>query len=432
MEQIRIQGGIPLRGKVPVSGAKNAALKLMAAALMAPGRSIIRNVPAIKDVYVMMGVLQGVGARVRWLGANVLEVDAREPLHPYPPDALVREMRASIQVMGPLLARTGKVKVSLPGGCAIGSRPVDLHLQGLRRLGAEIEESHGYIWAQARELRGADIYLDFPSVGATENLMMAAALARGVTVLRNVAREPEIVEVQRFLNAMGARVSGAGTDTIRVEGVTELKACCHTVIPDRIEAGTFMVAAALTGGDVLVEPVIPEHLEAVMAKLEEAGAECLRVGPHAVRVRRSGRLRPFVVRTQSYPGFPTDMQAQFTALATLADGVSVVTERIYSSRFKHVDELRRMGADILVDGQTAVIRGVPALTGTLVEASDLRAGAALVLAALAAQGTSWIEGIHHIDRGYERFCEKLRALGADIARVAVGGDSLLPVHRAHA
>lgn len=422
-----------MQGKVSISGAKNAALKLMAAALMAPGRSIIRNVPAIKDVHVMMGVLQGVGARVRWLGANDLEVDAREPLHPYPPDALVREMRASIQVMGPLLARTGKVRVALPGGCALGSRPVDLHLQGLRRLGAHIEESHGYIWAQARELKGADIYLDFPSVGATENLMMAAALARGVTVLRNVAREPEIVEVQRFLNAMGARVSGAGTDTIRIEGVDELTGCCHTVIPDRIEAGTFMAAAALTGGDVLVERVIPEHLEAVMAKLEEAGAECRRMGPHAVRVRRVGRrLRPFVVRTQSFPGFPTDMQAQFTALATLADGVSIVTERIYSSRFKHVDELRRMGADILVDGQTAVVRGVPALTGTLVEASDLRAGAALVLASLAAQGTSWIEGVHHIDRGYERLCEKLRGLGADITRISVGGGSLLPVHRAHA
>ena len=434
MEAIRIRGGSPLTGHVRISGAKNAALKLMAAALMAPDCSVIRNVPDIEDVRSMIGVLEGVGARVRWLDPGVLEVDARSEPSGFPPDELVRRMRASVQVMGPLLARTGGVRVSLPGGCAIGVRPLDLHQKGFQRLGARIEEHHGYIWARGDALRGGDIVLDLPSVGATENIMTCAVLARGTTVIRNAAREPEVVELARFLQRMGARVYGAGTDTIRVEGVSRLHGCDYTVMPDRIEAGTFLAAAAATGGDVEIDQVIPEHLEAVTAKLAEAGAHVWRSGPTSLRLRRDPgrRLRPFVVRTQPYPGFPTDMQAQFTVLAAVADGVSVIAERIYTSRFKHVDELMRMGADIMVDGPTAVVRGVSQLTGAAVEASDLRAGAALVIAGLAARGETWVEGVHHIDRGYEDFCRKLRGLGAHIERVPAREARAEPARRAHA
>lgn len=406
----------------------------MAAALMAPGKTVLRNVPVIDDVRAMMGVLEGVGARVRWLAPGVLEIDATDEPSGFPPDELVRTMRASVQVMGPLLARTGRVRVSLPGGCAIGVRPLDLHTAGFKRLGAQVEESHGYIWARARRLEGCDITLDLPSVGATENLMMSAVLARGTTTIRNAAREPEVAELARFLNRMGAKIRGAGSDIIQIDGVRRLQPCEHITMPDRIEAGTFLVAAAIAGGDVQVQNVIPEHLEAVVAKLRDAGAECTPDAPGALRVRRAPQRRPqpFVVRTQPYPGFPTDMQAQFMALAAVADGVSIITERIYTSRFKHVDELRRMGADILVDGQTAVVRGVPQLGGAPVEASDLRAGAALVLAALAAPGESWIEGVHHIDRGYEGFCAKLEGLGADVVRCSGVDPSVEMARRAHA
>lgn len=435
MGWFRVRGGNPLQGTVRVSGAKNAALKIMAAALLAPGKSVIRNVPAIGDVTSMIGVLEAVGARVRWRAPGELEVDATDDPVGFPPDELVRRMRASVQVMGPLLARTGRVRVSLPGGCAIGVRPLDLHLKGLARLGATVEERHGYIWAEARTLKGADIQLDLPSVGATENLMTCAVLAQGVTVIRNAAREPEVVDLARCLNGMGARIRGAGTDVIEIEGVTALRPADHTVIPDRIEAGTFLAAVGAAGGDVLVENVIFDHVEPIVAKLQEAGVECRREGRGGLRVRRAVDVRPqpFVIRTHPHPGFPTDMQAQFSPIAALGNGVSIITERIYSSRFKYVDELRRMGADIVVDGPTAVIRGVPSLSGAAVEAPDLRAGAALIIAGLAAHGESWIGGAYHIDRGYDDFCHKLRLLGADVQRVEeADGQPVAAARRAHA
>jgi UDP-N-acetylglucosamine 1-carboxyvinyltransferase len=413
-----IQGGRPLQGTWRVSGAKNAALKMMAAALMASEPCLVDDVPDIRDVATMMGVMRHLGADVR------LEPGGRLHIKPpdYPcweaPEHLVRQMRASVLVMGPLLARTGRVRISMPGGCAIGPRPIDLHLKGLRQLGAEIVEEHGFVEAWAHRLEGAEIQLDFPSVGATENLMMAATMARGVTIIRNAAREPEIVDLQTFLNNMGARIVGAGTDTIRITGVRELGGARHAVIPDRIEAGTAMVAAAITGGDVVVTNVIPEHLEAVTAKLREAGVEVEPAGAGALRVRGSLRPKAFSVRTQPYPGFPTDMQPQFMALAAVAEGASLVKETVYTSRMKHADELRRMGADIVVDGSVAVIRGVERLTGAVVEATDLRAGAALILAGLAAEGDTVVEGMEHIDRGYELIDEKLRSVGARVRRIS--------------
>lgn len=418
MQGMWIQGGRPLSGTWRVSGAKNAALKMMAAALMANEPCVVDDVPAIRDVATMMGVMRHLGADVNLMPGGRLHI--QPPSYPAweAPEHLVRQMRASVLVMGPVLARTGRVRISMPGGCAIGPRPIDLHLKGLRQLGAEIVEEHGFVEARADVLEGAEIQLDFPSVGATENLMMAATLARGTTIIRNAAREPEIVDLQTFLNKMGARIVGAGTDSIRIVGVPELGGARHTVIPDRIEAGTAMVAAALTGGDVVVTNVIPEHLEAVTAKLREAGVEVEPAGPGALHV--SGLLRPkaFSVRTQPYPGFPTDMQPQFMALAAVAEGASIIKETVYTSRMKHADELRRMGADIVVDGSVAVVRGVQRLTGAVVEATDLRAGAALILAGLAADGDTVVEGMEHIDRGYELIDDKLRAVGAQVRRIA--------------
>jgi len=414
MPTLSIEGRRQLRGHIRVSGAKNAVLKLMAASLLTREPCVIRNVPYIGDVLNMIEVLEGLGARCQ-LDGDVLYIEARD-LHPEAPRDAVRRMRASIQVMGPLLGRLGEVKIAQPGGCAIGARPVDLHLAGLRALGAVIDERHGYIHGRAAKLQGAEIHLDLPSVGATENLMMAAAVADGETVIRNAAREPEIIEVQNFINCMGGRVRGAGTDTIRIRGVAgPLGGVDYTVIPDRIEAGTLAVCAAVCGGDVTLSPVILEHMEIVAAKLVEAGAG-VEVNGETLRVFGDGVLKPLHIRSQPYPGFPTDMQPQVVAMLTRALGTSIVTETIYSSRFKHVDELRRMGADITVDGRVAVVRGPCRLSGARVEASDLRAAAALVVAGLAAEGETVIEGLEHLDRGYEDLAGKLAAVGAKIVR----------------
>lgn len=412
---LSIVGATPLRGEVRVSGAKNAVLKLMAAALLTKETCIIRNVPYIGDVLNMIEVLEGLGARCE-LKDDVLVIEAKE-LNPEAPDGPAREMRASIQVMGPLLGRLGEVRIAYPGGCAIGARPVDLHLSGFKSLGATITEKHGMIEGTAARLVGGEIYLDIPSVGATENLMTAAAVAHGDTIIRNAAREPEIVELQNFINCMGGRVRGAGTDTIRITGVqTPLRGVDYTVIPDRIEAGTWAVAAATAGGDLTIGPVIIEHLDLVASKLVDAGVRIEVIGER-MRVTRSKPLQALQIRSQAYPGFPTDMQPQVLAMLAFANGTSIITETIHSSRFKHVDELRRMGADITVDGRVAVVRGPKLLTGARVEATDLRAGAALVIAGLAAEGTTVIEGIHHIDRGYEDLAGKLNHVGARVTRI---------------
>lgn len=413
MHRLIIEGGKPLTGSVRISGAKNAVLKLMAATLLGEGRFTISNVPDIADVWTMIKVLRHLGVDVELTNGR-LNIEVRgDQLGTETNHELVREMRASIQVMGPLLARMGRVRVSHPGGCAIGERPIDLHLKGLAQMGAEIWEEHGYIYAEAECLSGADLHLDFPSVGATENLMMAAALARGRTYIRGAAKEPEIIESQNLLNKMGAKIRGAGTDVIVIDGVDSLGAADHEVIPDRIEAGTFMLAAAITRGDLVLEPVLANHLDAIMAKMREAGVY-FEVEDERVRVVGPRMLRAISARTMPYPGLPTDMQPQLMALMSVAHGTSLLTETIYPNRFKHVDELRRMGAQISVKGQTAVVRGVPRLTGTTVEATDLRAGAALVLAGLVAEGETIVENMHHVMRGYEALPEKLSAVGASV------------------
>lgn len=412
-----ISGGNPLRGAVQISGAKNAVLKLMAAALLTNRQCMIRNVPRIRDVETMIGVLRGLGADVSWEDEATLRIDVEQGLGYNAPDQYVREMRASAQVMGPLLAKLGRVKLFQPGGCIIGPRPIDLHLKGFQALGAQVFEEHGYVYVEANRLRGAEIHLDFPSVGATENIMAAAILAEGTTVIRNAAKEPEIIEEQNFYNRLGAKIRGAGTDTIRIEGVTRLneKSIDYAVIPDRIEAGTFMIAAAITGGDIVLDEVIPEHIEALIAKLREIGVQ-IEAGPDCVRMISAGRLRPADITVLPYPGFPTDLQPQMTSLLAITTGTSVVTENVFGSRFGYVDELIRMGAVIKVESRSAIIKGVPELSGASVYAPDLRAGAALVIAALAAQGQTLIEGIQYLDRGYVELEKKLTMLGAEIQR----------------
>ncbi|HXI58862.1 MAG TPA: UDP-N-acetylglucosamine 1-carboxyvinyltransferase [Polyangia bacterium] len=418
MQKIVIRGGVRLSGEVRVSGAKNAALPILASALLAQGRSIYRNVPALGDVRTMGRLLGNLGAEVTSKAGGLTWVDATgvgrdgDLEAPY---ELVKTMRASVLVLGPLVARYGRARVSLPGGCAIGARPIDQHLKGLAAMGAKIELSHGYVTARARRLRGATIVFDLVTVTGTENLMMAAALARGRTTLENAAREPEVEELARVLNKMGAKINGAGTSLITVEGVDELHPIEHSVIPDRIEAGTLLVAAAITRGNVLVRDCLPEHLDAVLAKLRAAGAEVSADGD-GIRVRGKSDLRAADIATQPFPGFPTDMQAQFMVLMTRARGQSVLTETIFENRFMHVPELQRMGADIVVEGRTAIVRGGTRLTGATVMATDLRASASLVLAGLIADGTTEILRIYHLDRGYDRLDKKLRALGADIRR----------------
>jgi UDP-N-acetylglucosamine 1-carboxyvinyltransferase len=418
VDKIVIKGGQRLKGEVRVSGAKNAALPILASAILSGGTSVFRNVPKLMDVRTMAKLL-------RMLGATVVDADksgyalsiSTDGIKSFDaPYELVKTMRASVLVLGPLVARHGQAVVSLPGGCAIGARPIDQHLKGLEAMGAKIELAHGNVIARAKRLRGAAIVCDVPTVTGTENLMMAAALARGSTTIENAAREPEVEELARVLNKMGARIQGAGTAVVSIEGVDSLSPIEHAILPDRIEAGTFMVAAALTKGDVLVRDCLPEHLEAVTAKLRSAGAE-VTAEDGGLRVRGRADILPVDITTQPYPGFPTDMQAQFMVLASKAKGQSVITETIFENRYMHVQELARMGADIHVDGRTAVIRGVKKLTGAKVMASDLRASAALVLAGLVAEGSTEVLRVYHLDRGYEHIEKRLQKLGGDVQRV---------------
>ena len=415
MEKLIIRGGSKLTGTVRVSGAKNAVLPIIAAAMLGSSPSRLFEAPNLEDVRTISEVIEHLGVPVRQ-ETDALYIDSSRLTAFEAPYELVRKMRASFLVMGPLLARLGKAKISLPGGCAIGTRPIDLHLKGFEALGAEIDLGHGYVEARAPHgLKGARIYLDFPSVGATENILMAASMAQGQTILENPAEEPEIVDLANFLNAMGARIRGAGTNVIRIEGVNDLRGCSHTVIPDRIEAGTYMVGAAITNGDVYIENALTEHLKPVVAKLKEAGVY-IEEDTDGVRVRGTGNIKSVDIKTLPYPGFPTDMQAQLMALMTVARGTSIITETVFENRFMHVDELKRMGANIKIEGRSAVVEGVPRLCGCPVKATDLRAGAALVLAGLAAEGETTIGCLHHIDRGYDGLVAKLQGLGADITR----------------
>jgi UDP-N-acetylglucosamine 1-carboxyvinyltransferase len=415
MDDIRIIGGKPLMGSVRVGGAKNAALPILAATLLGRGDCLIEGVPQVRDVVTMKKLLQLLGVSVQGDGGRLaLNADTVRSIEA--PYELVKTMRASILSLGPLLARLGEARVSLPGGCAIGTRPVNLHLKGLSMMGAEIQVEHGYIHAKAGRLKGTRIDLDFPTVTGTENLIMAACLAEGTTSLHNVAREPEIADLSAFLTKRGAKIHGAGTDTITIEGVRELHGACHRVMPDRVEAGTYLMVGAITGGDVAVRDCVTDHLGAVLKKLQETGVE-LSAEPDGVRIRRSGALKAADVKTLPYPGFPTDLQAQIMALMTIASGTSVLTETIFEGRFLHVPELHRMGASIEVEGPHAVIKGVPVLTGAPVMASDLRASAGLVLAGLAAEGETLVSRVYHLDRGYEKLEEKLEGLGAEIQRV---------------
>jgi len=416
MDKLVIQGGIPLSGEIRISGAKNAALPILCAALLTEEPLHIGNVPHLRDVTTMLELLNQMGAEVSVNDRMGVEIVARKLHNLVAPYELVKTMRASILVLGPMLARCGQARVSLPGGCAIGSRPVDLHIKGLQAMGAEIEIEHGYILARAERLKGARIFMDTVTVTGTENLMMAATLAEGTTVLENAAREPEVVDLANCLIAMGAKIEGAGSDVITVHGVERLHGADYRVMPDRIEAGTFLVAVAATGGKVLLKDVRPDILDAVLEKLREAGAH-IECGADTISLEMSGTLKSVNVRTAPYPAFPTDMQAQFMALNAVANGAATVTETIFENRFMHVQELQRLGANIETEGNTAVVRGVATLSGATVMATDLRASASLVVAGLIAQGETSVERIYHIDRGYECIEEKLSQLGARIKRV---------------
>ena len=418
MDKLLISGGIPLSGTIDISGAKNAALPVLAATLLTSESVVVRNIPQLNDVATTITLLQSMGVEIVFDDKLNIEVNATNVNERRAPYDLVKTMRASILVLGPLLARFGEADVSLPGGCAIGARPVNLHVQGLQSMGAHVVVENGYIRARAERLKGAHVVFDTVTVTGTENLMMAAVLAEGVTVLENAAREPEVIDLAKFLSSMGARIKGAGTSSILVEGVSELHGADHTVLPDRIEAGTYLVAAALTRGKVRLERADPDHLEVVITKLQEAGA-LISVGDDWIEICMRGR-RPIAVdiKTTPYPGFPTDMQAQFCAMNAIASGVGTVTETIFENRFQHVLEYQRMGADIQIEGNTAVCRGVDRLTAAPVMATDLRASAGLLLAGLAAEGETLVDRIYHVDRGYERIEEKFRQLGANIKRVA--------------
>ena len=417
MEKIVVRGGKALAGSVKVSGAKNAVLPIISASILAEeGISVIHDVPGLADVHTMCELLNALGIMTTYEN-ETLTVDATNVNSVEAPYELVRKMRASFLVTGPLLARFGRARVPLPGGCAIGTRAIDQHLKGFEAMGAAIEIGQGFIEAQVDgRLKGAKIYLDVASVGATENIMMAAALADGTTIIENAAEEPEIVDLANYLNGLGAKIRGAGTGSIRIEGVEKLKGCVHSVIPDRIEAGTFMAAAAITGGDVFIEGAICDHLKSITAKLREMGVEVIEQ-ENGIRVRRSGPLRAVDVKTLPYPGFPTDMQAQMMALLLVSEGTSIVTETVFENRFMHVEEFRRMSANIKIEGRSAIVEGGVPLTGSKVSATDLRAGAALVLAGLVADGETEVFGLHHLDRGYVQFTEKLQSLGALVERV---------------
>ena len=417
MDKLIITGGIPLEGEIRISGAKNAALPILAATLLADGPVSVGNIPHLQDITTTMELLGRMGVELVVDERMNIEVDCSTIRELFAPYELVKSMRASILVLGPMLARFGEAVVSLPGGCAIGSRPVNLHIDGLVKMGAEIHVEGGYIHAKARRLKAARLVMDLVTVTGTENLMMAATLADGTTVIENAAREPEVVDLANCLNAMGARISGAGTDTIAVEGVDGLSGMHYDVLPDRIESGTYLVAAAITGGHIRIKDTQPRMLEAVIEKLREAGAQIV-VGDRWIDLDMRGRRpRAINIRTSPYPAFPTDMQAQFTSLNVVAEGTATISETVFENRFMHVHELRRMGADIQLEGNTAVIRGVERLTAAPVIATDLRASASLVLAGLIAEGDTVVERIYHIDRGYESIEEKLAKLGARIRRV---------------
>jgi UDP-N-acetylglucosamine 1-carboxyvinyltransferase len=416
MDKLKISGGVPLRGEIAISGAKNAALPLMTAALLTREPLTLHNVPDLQDIRTMLRLLTQMGVRATQEG-KTLSLDARGLDQPLAPYDLVKTMRASVLVLGPLLARLGEAQVSLPGGCAIGARPVDQHLKGLMAMGAQSRVEQGYVYAQATRLRGVRICTDMVTVTGTENLMMAATLAQGETIIENAAREPEVVDLAQCLIAMGAQISGAGTDIIRIRGVERLSGATHTIMPDRIETGTFLCAAAATGGSILLKGTMASTLDAVIDKLMDAGCEIM-IERHAMRLTAPPRLQAVSLRTAPYPAFPTDMQAQFMAMNTVAAGTAVIRETIFENRYMHAVELIRLGADIAIDGNTAIVRGGDKLTGATVMATDLRASASLVVAGLAAQGDTLIERIYHLDRGYEQLEQKLTALGAQVERIA--------------
>ena len=420
MDKLIVTGKKAIHGEVTISGAKNAVLPIIVGALLAEDITVLHDVPKLSDVATIKEVLEILGAKITFEN-HTMTIDSRDLNNWDAPYNYVQKMRASVLIMGPLLARLGKAKISMPGGCAIGTRPIDLHLKGLEALGADIQINHGDMNAvvPGGKLKGNHIYLDFPSVGATEHIMMAATTAEGTTVIENAAEEPEIVDLANFLNSMGANVRGAGTNVIKIEGVEKLHGTTYTIIPDRIEAGSYMIAAAITGGDLLVKNVIIDHIKPLIAKMIECGVEIIEEGSN-LRVRSNGRLKAVDIKTMPYPGFPTDMQAQFMALMTVAEGTSVFTETVFENRFMHADELRRMGANIKIDGRNAIVEGVSRLTGCKVKATDLRAGAALIIAALAAEGQTEITELQYIDRGYEDLIEKFQTIGADIVRISDG------------
>jgi len=420
MDKFVIRGGNPLIGTVRVSGAKNSALPCMAAAILTEGTVTLENIPQVRDIATERRLLASMGAEIEpapGAHSHRLAINCRTLSDPVAKYEIVKTMRASSLVLGPLVARAGQARVAMPGGCAIGGRPIDLHIKGLEKMGATISQEHGYLEARANRLQGAHLVFDKITVTGTEDLLMAAVLAEGETLMENCAREPEVTDLAALLTAMGARIEGAGTSTIRVEGVTSLHGAHYRINPDRIEAGTFLVAGAITGGDLTVADCNSDHLGAVMTKLEEAGAKVDVISPQAVRVRSNGRLQAADISTEEYPGFPTDMQAQYMALATQADGVSLVKENIFENRFMHVQELVRMGANIKVEGRTATVRGPAQLSAAAVMCSDLRASASLVLGALVAEGESILDRVYHMDRGYEQIEEKLRSVGAQIQRM---------------
>ena len=415
MDKVLITGGKRLQGEVEISGAKNSALPIIASSILSADECILSNAPLLKDIQTIKKLLESMGARIKREG-DTLAVNAKDLKSCEAPYELVKTMRASVLVLGPLVARFGEARVSLPGGCAIGTRPINLHIAGLQKMGAEVEIKHGYVEVRAKRLKGARIYFDISTVTGTENLMMAAAIADGVTVLGNAACEPEVVDLANFLTKRGARIRGAGTDTIIIEGVARLSGGSYEVMPDRIEAGTYLACGAITGGDVTVKRCIPAHLEAVLATLRAAGLKT-EVTSDSIRVIADNGITAVDVRTMPYPGFPTDMQAQIMALMTIGRGLSVITETIFENRFIHVPELRRMGANIKLQGNYAIVEGVKSLTGAPVMATDLRASASLVVAGLVAEGKTEIHRIYHLDRGYERMEEKLSQIGAEIVRV---------------
>lgn len=423
MDKFVINGGNRLVGEVEISGAKNAAVAIIPATILAEGPCRIENLPNISDVSISFDILREMGATVKTINKNTVEIDTTHVSNPVVPYEMAKHMRASYYFLGALLGRFKRASVAMPGGCDFGVRPIDQHLKGFKSLGAEYSIDYGMIDVTADQLIGSQVYFDVVSVGATINVLLAAVRAKGLTIIENAAKEPHIVDLANFLNSMGAEIMGAGTDVIKIRGVDHLRSTSYSIIPDQIEAGTYMVMAAATKGDVLVKNVIPKHLESITAKLEKMGVEVTEYDD-SVRVVSDGKLQKTSVKTLPHPGFPTDMQPQITTLLTLAEGTSIVTEGVWDNRFKYVDELRRMGADISVDGKVAVIEGCGSLTAAPVRATDLRAGAAMVIAALAAQGTTEIEDIYHIERGYEEIVNKLRSLGADIKKISIPGTVL--------